>query len=189
MRLLIVGPQGAGKGTQAELLAEAVGVPHISTGDIFRNLNASTETGRQAKHYMETGALVPDELTQQLLADRLAEPDTSPGFLLDGFPRNTPQAQWLATLLQGREQAIDFVILLSAPDDVLIDRMAARGRADDTTEAIGRRLAIYHEETKPLIGFYGDLVRHVDGVGTVDEVHRRVVDAIAGAGRTPAPHG
>ena len=179
MRLLIVGPQGAGKGTQAALLAESLGIPHVSTGDLFRaNLAGGTELGRLAKKYMDAGELVPDEVTQEMVADRVAQPDAKPGFLLDGFPRTIPQADWLSGMLEKAQTPIDVVLLLTAPDEVLLNRMLARGRDDDTVEAIKRRLDIYHRETKPLTDYYGGLVVHVDGVGAVDEVHERVLQAV-----------
>src|ERR1700710_2657612 len=122
MRLLIVGPQGAGKGTQAKLLAESLGIPHVSTGDLFRaNLAGGTELGRLAKKYMDAGELVPDEVTQEMVADRATQPDAEPGFLLDGFPRNVAQADWLTGMLDKVETPIDLVVLLTAPDEVLLD--------------------------------------------------------------------
>ena len=182
MRLLIVGPQGAGKGTQADLLAKSLGIPHISTGDLFRaNQAAGTELGRLVKKYTDAGELVPDEVTQEMVADRVSQPDAQPGFLLDGFPRNIQQADWLSDLLTGMKSPIEVVLLLTAPDEVLLDRMLARGRADDTVEAINRRLAIYHRETTPLIDYYDDRVVHVDGVGAVDEVHERILAAVRAA--------
>jgi len=179
MRLLIVGPQGAGKGTQAQLLVKALGIPHVSTGDLFRaNLAGGTELGKLAKKYMDAGELVPDEVTQEMVADRVSQADADKGFLLDGFPRNIPQATWLNSLLDGLHAPIDVVVLLTAPDQVLLERMLARGRTDDTAEAISRRLDIYHRETTPLIDFYGSQVVHVDGVGEVDQVHERVLEAV-----------
>jgi adenylate kinase len=179
MRLLIVGPQGAGKGTQAALLADSLGIPHVSTGDLFRaNLDGGTELGRLAKKYMDAGELVPDEVTQEMVADRVAQPDAQQGFLLDGFPRNIQQADWLTELLVGQSAPIQAVVLLTAPDEVLLERMLTRGRADDTVEAINRRLAIYHRETAPLIDYYGAKVVHVDGVGEVGEVHERLLAAV-----------
>lgn len=179
MRLLIIGPQGAGKGTQATLLCAELDIPHVSTGDLFRaNISGETPLGLRAKHYMDAGELVPDELTQEMLADRLAQPDAAPGFLLDGFPRNIAQATWLADLLIGRGTPVDRVVVLTAPDEVLTERMLSRGRADDTAEAIRRRLAIYHSETLPLIDWYDGRVAKVDGVGSVEDVHRRVLAAI-----------
>jgi len=179
MRLLIVGPQGAGKGTQAKLLVKALGIPHVSTGDLFRaNLAGGTQLGKLAKKYMDAGELVPDEVTQEMVADRVSQADADNGFLLDGFPRNIPQASWLNSLLDGLQAPIDVVVLLTAPDQVLLERMLARGRTDDTAEAISRRLDIYHRETTPLIDFYGNRVVHVDGVGEVDQVHERVLEAV-----------
>ncbi len=179
MRLLIIGPQGAGKGTQAALLADNLGVRHVSTGDIFRaNVGHGTELGLAAQVFMNKGELVPDEITSAMVADRLAEPDMAPGFLLDGFPRNLAQAQWLSALLADRGTVLDNVLELTAPDDVLTERMLARGRADDTVEAIARRLDIYHSETKPLLDFYAALVVSVDGVGEIQEVQRRVLAAL-----------
>lgn len=179
MRLLIVGPQGAGKGTQAALLAESLGIPHVSTGDLFRaNLAGGTGLGMRVKKYLDAGELVPDEVTQDMVADRVSQPDAEPGFLLDGFPRNIPQADWLTAMLSCRAAPIDRVVLLTAPDQVLLDRMLARGRADDSVEAITRRLDIYHRETKPLVDYYQGRVVHVDGVGEVADVHERVLDAV-----------
>jgi adenylate kinase len=183
MRLLIIGPQGAGKGTQAGLLCDELGIPHVSTGDLFRaNIGGRTELGLLVQKYLDAGELVPDEVTQQMVADRLAQPDAEAGFLLDGFPRNIGQAEWLADLLERRATPVDAVVVLTAPDEVLTERMLARGRADDTPEAIRTRLDIYHSETLPLIDWYGDRVARVDGVGTVEEVHRRVLAAIGVTG-------
>lgn len=179
MRLMIIGPQGAGKGTQASKICADLGIPHISTGDLFReNMNGGTELGKLAQTYMDAGKLVPDEVTQQMVAERLEHDDASGGFLFDGFPRNTGQAVWLAALLLQHQTPIERVILLTAPDEVLVERMLARGRADDTVEAISQRLDIYHAETLPLVEYYGDRVMSVDGVGDVDDVHERVLKAL-----------
>jgi adenylate kinase len=182
MRVLIVGPQGAGKGTQATLLAQNLQVPHISTGDIFRaNATAGTELGALAKKYMDAGELVPDEVTSAMVKARLEESDVDGGFLLDGFPRTVPQAQWLGGVLHENEHDLDAVLLLDAPDDVLMERMLARGRADDTAEAISRRLALYHSETKPLLDYYAKILVAVNGVGAVEEVQQRALAALKGA--------
>jgi adenylate kinase len=179
MRMLIMGPQGAGKGTQAALLTRELGIPHVSTGDLFRaNIAAGSELGVLVKGILDSGALVPDEITQRMLAARLAEPDAEPGYLLDGFPRNITQADWLTELLLERVTPIQKVIVLTAPDVVLVERMLERGRADDTVEAIRRRLDTYHADTKPLIDYYGDLVVEIDGEGSVAEVNGRILDAI-----------
>lgn len=179
MRLLIIGPQGAGKGTQAALLCAKFGIPHVSTGDLFRaNIGQGTELGARAKSYMDAGELVPDSVTQDMVADRLAQVDAAAGFLLDGFPRNTAQADWLSALLSDSGAPLDAVVLLTAPDEVLMERMMARGRADDTPEAIRTRLDIYYSETQPLVDYYGALVARVDGVGEIDEIHERIVTAL-----------
>ncbi len=182
VRLLIIGPQGAGKGTQAKLLCDELGIPHISTGDLFRaNISEGTDLGRRAQEYMNAGELVPDSVTQDMLVDRLAQQDAMAGFLLDGFPRNLGQAAWLTGVLTAQDVELSAVVLLTAPDEVLIERMVARGRADDTPEAIRTRLDIYYSETQPLVDFYGDKVVDVDGVGSIDEIHQRVMAAVRGA--------
>jgi adenylate kinase len=187
MRLLIIGPQGAGKGTQAALVCRELGIPHVSTGDLFRaNIGAGTELGRRAQEYMNAGELVPDAVTQDMVADRLAQPDAAAGFLLDGFPRNLAQADWLTELLAERGTPIDAVLVLTAPDEVLTERMMARGRADDTPEAIRQRLAIYYSETQPLVDYYADRVRRIDGVGEIDAIHARIMEALTGVAVNPA---
>lgn len=187
MRLLIIGPQGAGKGTQAELLCRELGIPHVSTGDLFRaNIGAGTELGQRAQSYMNEGALVPDSVTQDMVTDRLAQPDATGGFLLDGFPRNIAQAQWLTALLDERNTPIQAVVLLTAPDEVLTERMTARGRADDTPEAIRTRLDIYYSETQPLVDYYQDRILKIDGVGEVDTIHVRIMDALGSVVANPA---
>lgn len=182
MRLLIIGPQGAGKGTQAELLCGKLGIPHVSTGDLFRaNIGSGTALGTLAKSYMDAGALVPDSVTQDMVSDRLAAEDAKQGFLLDGFPRNTAQADWLSGVLADRQMPIQAVVLLTAPDQVLMERMLARGRADDTPEAIRARLDIYYAETQPLVEYYDGRVLRIDGVGEIDAIHGRIMQALSAA--------
>ena len=177
MRLLIFGPQGAGKGTQAALLAPHWGIPHISTGDIFRaNIASKTSMGRQVAAALAAGELVPDSVTQNMLAARLLEADARRGFVLDGFPRTPEQAGWLDAYVEG--EGLDAVILLTVPDEELLHRTLQRGRDDDTAETIARRLAIYHETTEPLLRFYGPLVIPVDGNRPVALVHQELIAAV-----------
>ena len=178
MRLLIFGPQGAGKGTQAALLAPHWGVPHISTGDIFRaNIAGKTSMGVQVAAALAAGELVPDSVTQVMLAARLLEPDARLGFVLDGFPRTSDQAQWLDAQVEG--DGLDAVIMLTVPDEELVRRTVQRGRGDDIPEVISRRLAIYHETTEPLFRFYGPLVIRIDGDRPVPLVHQEIIAAIS----------
>ena len=184
MRLVLVGPPGAGKGTQAAVIAGRLGVPHISTGDIFRaNVGQGTPLGVQAKEFMDAGQLVPDEVTNAMVADRLTHDDVTPGFLLDGYPRNLGQADVLADLLAARETPLDAVVEIVVDVDQVVQRLLSRGqgRADDTEEVIRRRLEVYEAETAPLVGYYRDrgLLRTVDGMGSVDEVSARILDALA----------
>lgn len=154
-RLIFIGAPGAGKGTQAQILAESLQIPHISTGDILRAaVKDQTELGLQAKSYMDSGDLVPDSLILDLIRDRLTQADAAIGWILDGFPRNAAQAEFLDQLLIEINQQ-DYVALeLFVPDDVLAERLLLRGRADDNAEVIRKRLVIYHQQTSPLIAFY-----------------------------------
>ncbi len=181
-RLVILGKQGAGKGTQCELLVERYGVAHISTGDMLRAaVAAGTELGRQAAAVMDAGDLVSDELILGIVAERLTEPDTAAGFLLDGFPRTEAQADGLFALLA--PNTVDRAIDLDVPDEVVTQRMLERGRADDTPEAIVRRLELYEAETAPLRKLFADqgVLVSVDGLGTPAEVHGRIAAAIEAA--------
>jgi adenylate kinase len=171
-RLIFLGPPGAGKGTQAKLLAEILKIPHISTGDILRGAVAqATPLGQKAQAYMEKGELVPDELLLDLVRDRLNQSDAQNGWILDGFPRNVSQASFLDKLLQEINQTCE-CINLEVPDEVLIERMLGRGRTDDTPEAIRTRLDIYHNDTAPLIGYYRDRssLRVIDGDRPLEDV-------------------
>ena len=179
MRILIVGPPGAGKGTQAALLSAELGVVHISTGDLFRaHVGEETDLGRQVEQYLSAGSLVPDELTNSMVAQRLTEDVCRSGFLLDGFPRTVSQAETLEALLHDRDCEIDTVLALDVPDDQLVERLLARGRADDTEEVIRHRQQLYREETAPLLEFYSDRLVAVPAVGSVPDVTARALDAL-----------
>ena len=181
-RLVILGKQGAGKGTQCEMLVERYGVAHISTGDMLRAATtAGTELGLQAKAVMDAGELVSDELILGIVAERLEALDTAAGFLLDGFPRTEAQADGLFALLA--PHAVTRAIDLDVADDVVTQRMLERGRADDTPEAIARRLELYEAETAPLRKLFADrgVLVTVDGLGTPEQVHGRIVAAIEAA--------
>jgi len=195
-RFLIVGPQGSGKGTQGVLVAEAFGIPQVATGDIFReNVKGGTELGKQVQEIIEAGHLVPDELTSELVRDRLQQPDAAGGFLLDGYPRNRGQVDDLDAFLASRGESLDAVIELVVPRDESIARITQRaaeqGRTDDTEEVIANRLAIYERETAPILDVYRDhgLVVAIDGVGTLDEVTGRIFAALAERGLTADDRG
>lgn len=210
MRLVLVGPPGAGKGTQAEIIAERLGIPKISTGDIFRaNVSGGTPLGLKAKEYMDAGNLVPDEVTNEMVADRLAEDDAKAGFLLDGYPRNTEQAKVLDRVLEAAGATLDLALELVASDDEVVRRLSGRRvskstgkvyhlefdppadpdsddlyqRTDDQPETIKNRLKVYAEQTAPLVGYYeeqGKLVR-IDAIGEVSEITERALNAIGAA--------
>lgn len=188
-RLLIVGPPGAGKGTQAVLIAERLGIPTISTGDIFRsNIKNETDLGKQVKAIVDNGDYVPDTLTNALVADRLAEDDAREGFLLDGYPRTPDQVSYLDELLAADGHRLDAVIRLVADEDEVVRRLTQRaveqGRVDDSEEAIRHRQVVYRRETEPLIEAFRerDLLVEVDGLGTVDEVAERIASALSERG-------
>ena len=184
-RLIIMGPPGAGKGTQAVRIAERFGIPAISTGDIFRNnIKDGTDLGRQVEDILKSGGYVPDEMTNKIIEDRLGWVDAAPGFLLDGYPRTPGQVEFLDQLLAGHGHALDGVLELIVDEEAVVSRLLKRaeieGRADDTEEVIRERMAIYHKETAPLIAIYKDhgVLIKVDGMGTVDEVTERVIKAV-----------
>jgi len=179
MKLLFIGPPGAGKGTQAGRVADRLGIPHISTGDMFRHhVAAGTELGKQVKAIMEAGDYVPDSITVAMLKERIAEDDAAGGFILDGFPRTIAQVEALDELIG--EDGLDKVVLFRVDNDVLVERMLARGRADDNEETIRNRLKVYEEQTAPLIDLYRErrVLVEVDGVGEIDEITERVIAAL-----------
>jgi adenylate kinase len=182
VRLVLVGPPGAGKGTQAVRLAERLDVPHISTGELFRaNLSRQTPLGLRAKRYMDAGDLVGDEVTVDMVRDRLTEDDVAKGFILDGFPRTVAQADALAEILAASGNELDAVVALEVPGDTLMQRLLGRGRADDTEDVIRRRQDVYREETWPLIEHYRERLITVDAVGEVEEITDRVLSALGAA--------
>jgi adenylate kinase len=182
MRLLFVGPPGAGKGTQASRVAQALDVPHVSTGDMFRDhAAAGTELGRRVQSIMAAGEYVPDELTVAMLEERLAEPDAERGFILDGFPRTEGQVAALDALIG--VDGLDGVVVFEVDEDELVRRLLTRARADDTEDTIRYRFRVFREQTAPLLEIYGkrDLLVSVDGMGDIDEVTKRILSALPSA--------
>lgn len=214
MKIIMLGAPGAGKGTQAKQIADKYGIPHISTGDIFRaNIKEGTELGKKAKSYMDAGGLVPDELVVDLVVDRIGKEDCTNGFVLDGFPRTIPQAEALSAALNKRTEKIDFAIDIDVPDENIVERMSGRRacvncgatyhivtiptkkegicdrcgsetvlRDDDKPETVQKRLAVYHEQTKPLIDYYKkeEILKTVDGTQPMEKVFSDIT-AILGA--------
>lgn len=176
---MLLGPPGAGKGTQAEKLAESLGVPHVSTGDLFRfNITNGTELGLEAKKYLDAGDLVPATLTNALVDDRLDDDDAAQGFILDGFPRSVEQAKALDAMLEKRKLSLDAVLEFRVPEEELVSRLKGRGRADDTEDVIRNRFKVYRDETAPLLDYYRDTVTTVDAVGDLGEVFDRALKAL-----------
>ncbi|MEA1303587.1 adenylate kinase [Actinomyces oris] len=190
-RMVLLGPPGAGKGTQAARIAERLNIPAISTGDIFRaNVAGATELGTQAKAYMDKGEYVPDSITNAMVADRIAQADCENGFLLDGYPRTTAQVGELDSMLEASGLALDVVVEITADAEAVVARLLKRageqGRADDTEPVIRRRLEVYAESTAPLADLYAerDLLVQVDGMGEIDVVTGRIMEALASRGIT-----
>ncbi len=212
MKIIMLGAPGAGKGTQAKMIAEKYGIPHVSTGDIFRaNIKNGTELGKKAKTYMDAGQLVPDSLTVDLLIDRISQEDCANGYVLDGFPRTIPQAQCLEDALKARGEAVDYAINVEVPDSNIVNRMGGRRacvtcgatyhlvhippkaegicdkcgselilRDDDKPETVLKRLGVYHEQTQPLIDFYGakGVLKEVDGTQDMKAVFEAIVEIL-----------
>ena len=189
IRILLIGPPGAGKGTQAALLARHFGIPAISTGDIFReNVRNETPLGLEAKAFMDRGEYVPDSLTNALVRDRLNQEDAAAGFLLDGYPRTIDQVEELDDILQETEKKLDVVVQLTADSEELLRRLSGRaeeqGRSDDTPDVIKRRLDVYEEQTAPLIDIYASrsLVAKVNGLGEIGDVTKRIIEVLDARG-------
>ncbi len=186
MRLIFLGPPGSGKGTQAKLLAERLGIPAISTGDMLRDaVRRGTPLGRRAQAIMEAGELVPDDVVIGLVRERIASADAVNGFLLDGFPRTIEQADALGRLLEGNGVSLNGVLNLLVPEGTLVERLLGRaaleGRSDDRRETVAERLRVYREKTAPLVGHYRalGLLTDVDGSGSIEEVAARIDRALA----------
>lgn len=191
MRLIFMGPPGAGKGTQAQRVAARFGIPAISTGDIFRaNVGQGTELGKKAQEYMDAGEYVPDEVTNLMVRDRIDEPDAEPGFLLDGYPRTLAQVEELDGMIRHTGHKVDAAVVLTVDDEELVTRLLARaqsdGRSDDTEDVIRRRQEVYAEQTAPLIDVYRErgVLLEVDGMGEVDDVTTRIFAALEGVSQS-----
>lgn len=181
MRLLFMGPPGAGKGTQAKIVSDKLGIPHISTGEIFReNIAQNTSLGCLAKAALDAGELVSDDITNGMVKERLCTPDCNSGWLLDGYPRTVPQAEFFDALMHEHHVELNAVVDFLLPNEIIFHRLGGRGRNDDTPGTISHRLDIYRETTAPLIEYYSrrGLLREVDAVGTMDEITSRILEAI-----------
>ena len=180
MRVVLLGPPGAGKGTQAVKLSEKLGIPQISTGDLFRkNISEGTPLGVEAKRYLDAGDLVPSELTNKLVEDRIEQPDAVDGFILDGYPRSVEQARALDEMLTNHNTKLDAVLEFAVSEQELLERLKSRGRADDTEEVIHNRMQVYRDETEPLLEYYShNNLQSVNAVGALDEVFARALLAL-----------
>lgn len=179
VRLLFIGPPGAGKGTQAARVAQRLGIPHVSTGDMFRHhVSAGTELGMRVDSIMKAGEYVPDEITVEMLRERIAEPDAAAGFILDGFPRTAGQVEALDGLIGS--DGLDSVVVFEVGEDELVERMLGRGRPDDTEDTIRNRFKVYQEQTEPLLELYGGrgLLVHVDGMAPIDQITERILSVL-----------
>ena len=178
MKLLFVGPPGAGKGTQAQRVAERLELAHLSTGDMFRALDPETDLGQRVKQIMESGGYVSDDIVIEMLEGRISQPDASGGYILDGFPRTLAQAQALDAFLG--DAGLDAVVLFEVDEDEVVGRMLSRGRADDTEETIRTRLSVYRDQTEPLVELYEGrgLIHRVDAIGGIDDITARVLEAL-----------
>jgi adenylate kinase len=179
VKIVLLGPPGAGKGTQAQKLAEKLGIPQISTGELFRlNIGEGTKLGLEAKRYLDAGDLVPSQLTNDLVDDRIDKPDAANGFILDGYPRSVEQAKALHEMLERRGTDIDAVLEFRVSEDELLQRLKGRGRADDTEDVILNRFKVYRDETAPLLDYYRDQLKTVEAVGDLDDVFARALQAL-----------
>lgn len=183
MELIIFGPPGAGKGTQAKKISETYEIPHVSTGDIFRTaIKNETELGKKVKSILDAGDLVPDELVVKLIKEELQEPDYTEGYILDGFPRTVPQAEAFDDYLDQQNSRVDAFLELQVPEEELVSRILSRdeGRSDDTEDKVKKRLEVYREETAPVKEHYKkqDLVYTIDGVGSIEEIFKRIQDVL-----------
>jgi len=180
VRVVLLGPPGAGKGTQAQKLSEKLGIPQISTGDLFRkNISEGTPLGVEAKRYLDAGDLVPSELTNKLVEDRIQDEDAAAGFILDGYPRSVEQAEALTRMLGARNTKLDVVLEFRVCEEELLNRLKDRGRADDTEEVIRNRMQVYRDETEPLLEYYRhNNLQTVDALGALDEVFARALRAL-----------
>ena len=185
MRIVLLGPPGSGKGTQAALLKDRLGVPHISTGDLLRSAVAEgTTLGKKAQSFMDRGELVPDELMLGLIEERLGAPDVAPGFILDGYPRNLTQARALDDVLDRLKMSAETALELVVDEDQIVERLAKRaaeeGRSDDTEEVVRNRLNVYREQTAPVSNYYDKkgLLKQIDGIGSIEEINQRLASAL-----------